>query len=561
MSGIFISYRRLDTKAEARAIFERLRRDLPGERVFIDIEGIDIGVDFSQVIDAQLQQCRVALVLIGAHWLSERDAQGRRRIDDENDFVRIELRAVLGRDIRVVPVLVGGAGLPLSADLPEDIRPLLRRNKFDIDLDTFDTDMKELVSRLRLLLQPVASEPAPIAASEPDPLPARTAARRAASASTQPSPVQGPAPTVASASSSTEASAPEQNGVPASEPAAAPAPVDRARKAARSRVVHRPDEPGVPLPAPVAESRWSAALGKVGSAIGVLAFLGYQITWGPMKNWFSSPTPSANSGVVLKQPAPAVQAGAVVRESVAVGPAPRMGASVAIGTAVVVAPSAGKGTLTRFRDCESDACPWMVALPAGSFMMGSPATEPERSNDEGPQHRVQIKAFAVGQYEVTFAQWDACVAAGGCSRKPEDQGWGRGQRPVINVSWNDAQQYVRWLSARTGKTYRLLSEAEWEYAARAGTTTPFAFGDRINTDQANFDGNGTFNGSAKGGYRQKTVPVGSLAANAWQLHDMHGNVWEWVQDCWHLDYNGAPADGAAWASGCSGDHRVLRGGA
>jgi formylglycine-generating enzyme required for sulfatase activity len=130
---------------------------------------------------------------------------------------------------------------------------------------------------------------------------------------------------------------------------------------------------------------------------------------------------------------------------------------------------------------------------------------------------------------------------------------------VINVSWDDIQSYVQWLSGKTGKNYRLLSEAEWEYAARAGTTTPFHTGSRITTDQANFDGNYTYNGSSKGQYRKRTVAVGSFSANRFGLHDMHGNVWEWVGDCWNGNYDGAPTNSSVWNSGdCS--RRVLRGG-
>jgi formylglycine-generating enzyme required for sulfatase activity len=161
---------------------------------------------------------------------------------------------------------------------------------------------------------------------------------------------------------------------------------------------------------------------------------------------------------------------------------------------------------------------------------------------------------------VTFAQWDACVAAGGCGGyRPEDQGWGRGSHPAINVSWDDARAYVRWLGRRTGKTYRLLSEAEWEYTARAGTTTPFHTGPTIGSDQANYDGSYTYGNGKKGVYRGKTIQVGSFPANAFGLHDMHGNVWEWVADCYSETYASAPADGSASTSGnCS--RRVLRGG-
>ena len=203
----------------------------------------------------------------------------------------------------------------------------------------------------------------------------------------------------------------------------------------------------------------------------------------------------------------------------------------------------------RFKDCT--ACPEMVVVPTGSFMMGSPSSEKGRDSDESPQHRVRIaQPFAVGVYEVTFAEWDACVSAGGCSGYgPADRGWGRGQRPVIYVSWNDAQAYVKWLSNKTGKRYRLLSEAEWEYVARAGTETPFHVGRTISTDQANYDRN----------YGAQTMEAGSFPSNGYGLYDVHGNVDEWVQDCWNDSYSGAPTDGSAWTSGdCSG--RVLRGG-
>ena len=203
------------------------------------------------------------------------------------------------------------------------------------------------------------------------------------------------------------------------------------------------------------------------------------------------------------------------------------------------------GVGQRFRDCPE--CPEMVVVPAGSFLMGSPDAEEGRFEDEGPLHRVTFAApFAVGIYEVTFDEWDACVASGGCGgHRPKDL-WGRGRHPVIFVNWNDAQSYVRWLSDKTGKRYRLLSESEWEYVARAGTRTPFHTGSTISTGQANYNGN-------------KTVPVGSFPANAFGLYDVHGNVWEWVQDCWNGNYQGAPRDGSAWESG-NCPVRVLRGG-
>jgi len=205
-----------------------------------------------------------------------------------------------------------------------------------------------------------------------------------------------------------------------------------------------------------------------------------------------------------------------------------------------------------FRECAKD-CPEMVVLPAGEFMMGSSADDPDHYDNEGPLHRVTIaQPVAVSKFEVTFEQWDACVAVGGCARVP-DSNMGRGMRPVINVSWDHAQQYVAWLAEMSGRPYRLLSEAEWEYAARAGTTTAFSWGDELGKNNANCNGCGSeWDG-------RQTAPVGSFAPNPFGLYDMHGNVWEWVEDCLHADYEGAPTDGSPWAEG-NCNERVIRGG-
>jgi formylglycine-generating enzyme required for sulfatase activity len=207
----------------------------------------------------------------------------------------------------------------------------------------------------------------------------------------------------------------------------------------------------------------------------------------------------------------------------------------------------------------------MVVIPGGTFQIGSPTDELERGLDEGPQQRVTIEPFAVGRVEVTFAEWDACVAANGCGGySPSDQGWGRGDRPVINVSWDDAQSYVTWLSGKTGKRYRLLTEAEWEYATRAGSVTPFATGEQVRPDQAQYDWKYSYGGSpTRTSSDAKTAPVASFPANPFGLHDVHGNVSEWVQDCYR---SGQSAQGAAHetadcaASGSGGTQRVLRGG-
>ncbi len=237
-----------------------------------------------------------------------------------------------------------------------------------------------------------------------------------------------------------------------------------------------------------------------------------------------------------------------------------------------VAAQEGRGAVAgeRFRDCET--CPEMVVVPAGSFMMGSPASEVERWDVEGPHHLVTIGApFAVGAYEVTFANWDACVSVGGCGGyRPDDQGLGRGSRPVIHVGWEQAQAYVRWLSRETGEEYRLPSEAEWEYVARAGTTTARYWGENASGQCRH--GNGA-DAAARAAFpsppdsffigcsdaHAQTAPVGRFQPNPFGLYDVLGNVWEWTEDCWNESYSGAPADGSAWRAGDCSRH-VLRGG-
>jgi formylglycine-generating enzyme required for sulfatase activity len=206
-----------------------------------------------------------------------------------------------------------------------------------------------------------------------------------------------------------------------------------------------------------------------------------------------------------------------------------------------------------FTECTD--CPEMIVVPAGSFAMGSPASEPGHKPSEDPQHTVTIgKAFAVAKLELTFAEWDTCAAHGNCDARVSDGGFGRNGQPVINVTWQDAQRYAAWLSALTGKPYRLLSEAEYEYAARAGTTTAYPWGAAIGKNNTVCVGCGSqYDG-------KQPAPAGSFAASPFGLGDMIGNVWEWVEDCVHSDYSGAPVDGSAWITGGNCESRVARGG-
>jgi formylglycine-generating enzyme required for sulfatase activity len=213
-----------------------------------------------------------------------------------------------------------------------------------------------------------------------------------------------------------------------------------------------------------------------------------------------------------------------------------------------------------FKECAT--CPQMLVVPAGNFTMGSPDDEPGRNPDENEVPVTIAQPFAVGKHAVTFDEWDACTAGGGCNADvPNDAGWGRGLRPVINVSWKDAKAYTAWLSHKTEKTYRLLSEAEREYVTRAGTTTPFWWGSSITPKQANYNSSYLYQGGgSKGAYAAQTVPVESFAPNPWGLYQVHGNVWEWTEDCWNDNNRGSLDNPAARTPSADCDRHVVRGG-
>lgn len=219
------------------------------------------------------------------------------------------------------------------------------------------------------------------------------------------------------------------------------------------------------------------------------------------------------------------------------------------------------GDGSGFSDIEGS--PELVTIPAGSFVMGAPDTELMSRDCERPCRRVHIeRPFAISRHPVTAAQWQKFTNSQAGAHQPPDRGWGGGSRPVVDVNYADAESYANWLTGLTGKSYRLPSEAEWEYACRADTMAPFWWGDSIHPDWANYLATSSYNDSPKGDYRARALPSDWFAANPWGLQAMHGNVWEWVSDCWHANYTHAPQNALPWGAERGGDAetRVLRGG-
>ena len=388
---VFISYRRKDERWATNDLYRELRKVLPKEQVFMDFDSIPPGVNFVRFLEKKVEEAEILLAVIGERWLDAKDPKtGRRRLENQRDWVRIEIRQALARDIPVVPVLLDGIDMPPEERLPEDICELTERQFEHVSLPTFEADVQRLIRGLGLDMQNLETEPA----RPPQP---RSGQARAAS---------------------------------------------------------------------------------------------------PLRRKVSFPVPE------------------------------------------------------------------MVRIEPGTFEMGSDPNEPGAFDADCPKLRVHIaRPFELGKYAVTFDEYDAFCRATGRDA-PDDDGWGRGRRPVINVSHEDASAYAAWLEGELGGGWRLPSEAEWEYACRAGTTGPFSFEGPISPERVNYNGKYTFNGSKQGEYRHKTIEVGSFPANPWGLHEMHGNVWEWCADCWHESYEGAPGDGSAWMSDGGGDcdRAVVRGG-
>ncbi len=406
--SIFLSYRRTDTISETGRIYDRLVTAFGREHVFKDVDNIPLGVDFAEYIDQEVSRCRVLLVVMGKTWITTTEADGTRRLDNPDDFVRIEIESALKRNIPVVPLLLEGVIMPKRFQLPEPLQPFARRNGTVIGYDPrFHDDMDRLIRKLQPALNPVESVPEPI--------------------------VVAPPPTFS---------------------------FEVVTVDAKGKIRHREQRS--------AEFRQE----------------------------------SLGQGVALE----------------------------------------------------------MVAIPAGTFYMGS--AEGQGDDDERPQHKVTVQPFFMGKYSVTQAQWR--VVSGferiDIDLTPYPSKFEGDKRPVEQVSWDEAVEFCKRLSKHTNRAYRLPSEAEWEYACRAGTQTAFHYGETLSSELANYNANYIYGAGIKGKYREQTTEVGIFLANSFGLFDMHGNVWEWCQDDWHENYEGAPNDENAWKGNDTKGYRLLRGG-
>lgn len=447
-SGIFVSYRREDTGGHAGRLFDRLVEHFGRERIFMDIDTIEPGEDFVTVIENAVGSCDILLAIIGRNWLTA-GGTGTGRLDNPNDFVRIEIAAALRRDIRVVPVLVQRATVPKAQDLPEDLVKLTRRNAVELTDLRWQTDVDQLITVMERVLDKRSGQ-----VTEP---------KHAVAESREPSKQDEPRDAPASAVTASTTS-------------------------------------------PIYKNRLFMIIsGVVLVVLIAAAIMFWRLQWGQTQtaqiaNTNQAPVPQPS--VVVGQPSPAAT------------------------------PTATPVPTRRAPEIE------LVAVRPGTFFMGAEGI----GIDALPVHEVTLKGFSMGKYEVTQAQWVAVMDTNpshfqGCENCP-----------VENVSWLDVQSFLKKLNEMQDSfRYRLPTEAEWEFACRAGTTTPYAgrlfamawFGDN------------------SGG---KTHPVGTTTPNAFGLFDMHGNVWEWCQDVRHEGYDGAPSDGSAWMRGGDQELRMVRGG-
>jgi formylglycine-generating enzyme required for sulfatase activity len=486
--------------------------------------------------------CDAVLALIGPGWADERDQVCDRPASfDQDNAVHCVIEAALAIGIPVIPVLVGGGSLPRADAIPPQLHPLRYRKPSVLRDAKYKTDIRRLLARLtprRLGRRVVRREQLwqtgqPASTNPTLPLILATAAGVGAISIVKPAPQPLQPVQVAEI----ETVSLEMVPVPVPDVSAAD---DAYTVEAGETLTFNPEH--------------NDAHGQQG-LLKLATINGKSIGVGDVVELAQGGTLKITDKVLEFVPGPSGDDEAFTY-TIADGDGRSAQARVTIRVSSSQATPTERPGRT-FRDCP--VCPEMVVVPGGEFLMGSPPDETGRYDDEGPQRRVQIKSFAAGKHEVTWAEYDVCVSAGACS-PPRDDGFGKGGRPVTHVSWDDVQVYARWLSASTGMPYRLLSEAEWEYAARAGTETAFSVGRTIAASEANFDARRVYLDGEPGEHRAGTLPVGFFPGNAFGLYDMHGNVLEWIEDCYAPDYSaGQPSNGEPYSPPTCA-YRLARGG-
>lgn len=536
MPKIFISYRRSDSEDVAGRIYDRLADHFGSDSIFKDVDDIPFGVDFRDYLNASLDQCQVVLAVIGKTWLNTTDASGQRRLDNPADWVRLELEESLRRqDVRVVPLLVRRADLPRAHELPQSLAHLAYRNAAQARPDPdFHQDMNRLIVQLDEYFAGLQQREQDAAKTrDAECLRQQQAAelRQREEAERLKQQREQREQRVAAQQRTLEQEEAERLGKQQRD----------AEKRARQQSAARK---GASTPLYLSRRRTLQLLGYGGSGLVLVSAVALLSDREPEPKL----EPEASAAVELDPPEPIASSDPSNLSTIDFD-------TTQVDTRGEVIERTS-GQVRGFReDLGNQIGLDMVAIPAEEFVMGSPEDEAERFSDEGPQRTVQVPAFFMGRFPVTQAQYEAVMG-----NNPAYFTKNGANRPVEKVSWHDAVAFCENLSQMTRRTYRLPSEAEWEYACRASTTTPFYFGSAITTELANYNGDHTYGAAPQGLSRRQTTEVGRFPPNAFGLYDMHGNIWEWCADHWHGNYEGAPLDGTAWLSNDESSDRLMRGG-
>jgi len=608
MSKILISYRREDSAHVTGRIYDRLTQQFGRTAVFKDVDNIPLGIDFRIYLDQEVAKCDVFLAVIGRHWMKPQGQKGKSRLADPADFVRLEIEAALKRQIPVIPVLVEGAVIPPADRLPTSLQGLSYRNGIIVRPDPdFHRDMDRLIEHLQVQIEREQEgllsldEPHSVSDVSSTTMMPRSEVQLTgqeirtelppASLESQPEVARSHenAPVVSSTAYSTVG----DGGALAEEDHSNVEPPGQETVEALQLPPGLESQPEVTQSQEYAPVAFSDAHSTVGDGRTTAGAARPEVEGrGPESVEFTIPPPGRDSLQREMEPFEEEPIAAPSTVRVTTGQSQSylfgvIGLLVLIGavaafltlqpksspiysppvvekkeerqaevipppahprsTEPVVSPKKQENPVERPVSARQPSVltPQMIEISPGSFMMGGGGMYDR-------YHKVQLtKPFAMSRYELTFDEYDRFAQATG-HKLPHDKGWGRGALPVINVSWDDAKAYAQWLSQQIGKRYRLPTEAEWEYAARSGGKDETWAG--ISNESQLMD---------YAVYREeRTEPVGSKKPNGFGLYDMSGNVYEWVEDCWHNDYNSAPADGLAWLSINNGDcgHRVVRGG-